>query len=188
MGTACFVYVQPAARSTLAQRSLHACTATPSTCHPLVIAQAVAHQLTQGGSGGEPRTSEARATNYLELRERTAAYMEAHADDFLPFLPLEAAGIGHEAAERMTPTQRIAAYCKCLRETALWGGHPEVQALARLLKTPIVVHQADSAPHIMMPDEPHGRDAADKRLQIVFHQHYYVSGEHYNSVQPLTSR
>lgn len=73
----------------------------------------------------------------------------------------------------------VKSYCSRLVSTAMWGGQPEVQALCAVLRHPITVFQAESAPlHAGTEFEP----AAP--LTISFHQRYYVLGDHYNSVVP----
>ena len=70
----------------------------------------------------------------------------------------------------------------------MWGGHPEIRALACSLGLTVVVYGANHAPITISPD------TADKPssfgsfstneycLRLSFHTHYYALGEHYNSV------
>lgn len=64
-----------------------------------------------------------------------ADYMMAHSEDFIPFLTLESGGFMDDEA--------FVAYCDKVRDTAEWGGQCEIMALAKALKRPIHVYQAD---------------------------------------------
>ena len=64
-----------------------------------------------------------------------------------------------------------------IRDTAEWGGQPELLALARALRRPIRVHARD-APLLEMGAEFDGAP-----LVVAYHRHYYALGEHYNSTE-----
>ena len=74
----------------------------------------------------------------------------------------------------------------------VWGGHPELRALATALLTPIIVHEAGAPPLVIAPiTDEHLRSgiqasgpasSTSAGLQLSFHRHYYALGEHYNSV------
>ena len=100
-------------------------------------------------------------STYAEVRKTCAAFMEAHADDFAPFIEDESFGD----------------HCAKVRSSAEWGGQPEVLALARALNRPIVVFSRDSAPLRM-------GEGADE-IVVTYHRDYYALGEHYNSTEPL---
>ena len=101
-------------------------------------------------------------STYAEVRETCATFMEAHADDFAPFIEDESFGD----------------HCAKVRSSAEWGGQPEVLALARALQRPIVVYSRDSAPLRM-------GDGNGEELVVTYHRDYYALGEHYNSTEPL---
>ena len=100
-------------------------------------------------------------STYTEVRKTCAAFMEAHADDFAPFIEDESFGD----------------HCAKVRSSAEWGGQPEVLALARALHRPIVVYSRDSAPLRM-------GEGSDE-IVVTYHRDYYALGEHYNSTEPL---
>ena len=101
-------------------------------------------------------------STYTEVRKTCAAFMEAHADDFAPFIEDESFGD----------------HCAKVRSSAEWGGQPEVLALARALDRPIVVYSRDSEPLRM-------GESDGEELVVTYHRDYYALGEHYNSTEPL---
>ncbi len=74
--------------------------------------------------------------DFSSLRNIAATYMRSHPDDFLPYLTTEdgdmlsPAGFQQYLADMVDPAQ------------AVWGGQPEVAALAGALGQPITVHRA----------------------------------------------
>ncbi|KAG7252611.1 hypothetical protein CRUP_024727 [Coryphaenoides rupestris] len=73
-----------------------------------------------------------------ELRSRTAEYMRAHVDDFLPFLTHPSMGDMYSAVD-------FEKYCDEVDHTTAWGGQLELRALTEVLKLSIEVIQADAA-------------------------------------------
>jgi len=111
------------------------------------------------------------------MRAVAANYMEAHIDDFLPFLPTTEDPV--EGSGLMTPEQ-FREYCHSVRSTAVWGGEPEIQALTRALNIPIYVLQA-GVPPILVHD-PSDEVSADDMLSqdgvwISYHKKLYGLGE-----------
>jgi len=100
-------------------------------------------------------------STYTEVRKTCASFMEAHADDFAPFIEDESFGD----------------HCAKVRSSAEWGGQPEVLALARALDRPIVVYSRDS--------EPLRMGEGSDEIVVTYHRDYYALGEHYNSTEPL---
>mmetsp|Transcript_7866 Transcript_7866/g.23412 ORF Transcript_7866/g.23412 Transcript_7866/m.23412 type:complete len:281 (+) Transcript_7866:135-977(+) len=105
--------------------------------------------------------------DFASLRRRCADHMEAAPDDYLVFVVPDAAD----------PAAAFAEHCRRVRETAEWGGQPELLALARVLRRPVWVHSRD-APLLKMG----GADAPP--LVLTYHRDYYALGEHYNSTAP----
>ncbi|CAJ2502943.1 Uu.00g103370.m01.CDS01 [Anthostomella pinea] len=142
---------------------------------------AVADQLSQRGiplvsasnidTKGVPR--------YRIVRRAATDYMLAHADDFAPFLD------GGEDLE---------GYTSKIRDTAEWGGHLELMALARRYAVEIKVLQ-DGRTETIAPDEGSKGDADakkkmkmegegdEKRIWLAYYRHGYGLGEHYNSLR-----
>ncbi|KAF8201421.1 hypothetical protein BJ912DRAFT_1115903 [Pholiota molesta] len=76
-------------------------------------------------------------------------------------------------------------YCVTVRDTAVWGGEPEIVALSRAFtfvvqggQPPIVVH------------DPSGETALKVKpaVWISYHRKLYGLGEHYNSLRPIQTR
>ncbi|XP_038664996.1 deubiquitinase OTUD6B isoform X2 [Scyliorhinus canicula] len=108
-----------------------------------------------------------------ELRIQAAEYMRSHVDDFLPFLSNSNTG------DMYTP-EEFEKYCDEIANTTAWGGQLELRALSHVLKMPVEVIQADSAPVTI------GEEYGTKPVILVYMRHAYGLGEHYNSVEQLT--
>ncbi|XP_078543181.1 deubiquitinase OTUD6B isoform X2 [Lissotriton helveticus] len=106
------------------------------------------------------------------LRRQTAEYMRKHISDFLPFSTNPSTG------DMYTP-EAFEKYCDDIESTPAWGGQLELRALSHILKTPIEVVQADSAPIVV------GEEYASEPILLVYMRHAYGLGEHYNSVEQL---
>lgn len=123
--------------------------------------------------------------------------MFSHPDDFLPFLPSEESGL-------MSPKE-FEDYCVSIRDTAVWGGEPEIQALTRAYNIPVHVIQGGNPPIVV--HNPAGGSTDDdiyskRALRISYHRRMYGLGEvcimvstssfhsysyssqHYNSLRP----
>jgi OTU domain-containing protein 6 len=109
------------------------------------------------------------ARSFYDMRALAADYLRQHPDDFAPFMMLEAGGVEY------------ADYCDKVQSTSEWGGQVELRALAAALQRQLWVYDA-AAPVVKMGDEFPGEP-----LKLTFHRHYYSLGDHYNSVQLLSS-
>lgn len=121
---------------------------------------AVADQLALVGI---PLGVEETGQKYKAVRKAAAGYMEEHPDDFAAFLeePLEG-------------------YVEKIRDTAEWGGHLELQALAKAYKVEICVIQDGDVQNIK-PEENASKDAT--KLWLGYYRHGFGLGEHYNSLR-----
>jgi len=125
---------------------------------------------------------------YIALRRAASNYIYTHPDDFLPFLPsIEGEdGTGATNAGFMTPAA-FEQYCVAIRDTAIWGGEPEILALSRAYNVPIHVIQGGT-PSLVVHNPtggPHDDNLREKRvLRISYHRRMYGLGEHYNSLRP----
>ena len=102
--------------------------------------------------------------------------MLAHQDDFLPFLEpsapedLSDSGImNHKGFQR---------YCAAIRNSAEWGGEPEILALSRAYNIPIHVIQG-GRPSIVThnPGDMVGVDDNKRIVRISYHRRMYGLGE-----------
>lgn len=71
-------------------------------------------------------------------------------------------------------------YCVAIRDTATWGGEPEILALSRAYNVPIHVIQGDTPPVVVHnpTGAPQDGDLRKKRaLRISYHRRMYGLGE-----------
>ncbi len=83
----------------------------------------------------------------------------------------------------MTPKQ-FEQYCANIRDTAIWGGEPEIMALSKAFNVPIHVIQG-AKPHVVVhnPDnEPPPENAPVVRIS--YHRRMYGLGEVSHSPVP----
>lgn len=116
---------------------------------------------------------------YAAIRQAASHYMFSHPDDFIPFLPAvggeDSGGIDTGLMTRDVFEQ----YCASVRDTAVWGGEPEIMALSRAYNIPIHVVQGGRPPIVMFnPTDAPSEDADDNRvLRISYHRRMYGLGE-----------
>jgi len=127
--------------------------------------------------------------HYGTTRHIASKYIYNHPDNFLPFLPsMEGEdGVGATDAGMMGPRE-FERYCAAIRDTAVWGGEPEIRALSKAYNVPIHVIQGGTPPIVVHdPAGGHAGDIHDKRaVRISYHRKMYGLGEHYNSLRPKT--
>ena len=135
---------------------------------------AVADQLEQVGiplgeasdsgmEGKEGRGGE----RYKVVRRAAARFMEGHPGDFVAWLdePLEA-------------------HVQKIRDTAEWGGHLELLALARTYNVEICVLQAGGAQTIEPGSGAEGKaKTGPEKIWLAYYRHGFGLGEHYNSLR-----
>jgi len=118
---------------------------------------------------------------YVTTRAVAANYIESHPDDFLPFLPSTE---GEDSAGATDPglmsPQQFQQYCQAVRDSAVWGGEPEIQALSRAFNVPIYVVQGGVPP--VVAHHPSGNPEANKAMKedgvwISYHRRMYRLGE-----------
>lgn len=119
-------------------------------------------------------------SHYGTTRHVAAKYIYNHPEEFLPFLPsIEGEdGIGATDAGMMGPRE-FERYCAAIRDTAVWGGEPEILALSKAYNVPIHVIQGGSPPIVIHdPAGGHAGDVNDKRAaRISYHRKMYGLGE-----------
>ncbi|RDW60912.1 OTU-like cysteine protease [Coleophoma cylindrospora] len=128
---------------------------------------AVADQLSQAGIPLNPGNEEvAENERYKVVRHAAAKYIQGHPDDFVAWLdePLED-------------------YVHKIRDTAEWGGHLELLALAKTYNVEICVLQNGPPQNI----EP-GLDGQEPgKIWLAYYRHGFGLGEHYNSLRKRPS-
>ncbi len=106
--------------------------------------------------------------------------MWEHVDDFLPFLP-STGGEDTEGANTagLMSIKQYEQYCVAIRDTGVWGGEPEIQALSRAYNVPIHVIQGGVPPVVV--HDPSGSNTDDihikRALRISYHRRMYGLGE-----------
>ncbi|KAJ7219226.1 hypothetical protein GGX14DRAFT_435174 [Mycena pura] len=130
--------------------------------------------------------------SYVTTRTAASTYIYTHPDEFLPFLPSVAGEDGTGSADPglMSPRE-FEQYCASIRDTAVWGGEPEILALCRAYNVPIHVVQAGRPPVVVHNPIGSSTDAQvmDQRVvRISYHRRMYGLGEHYNSLRPRSTR
>lgn len=104
-----------------------------------------------------------------QLRKEAGDYIIANSDDFIPFLFDE---------ETMT-MKNIDDYVDQIVNTAMWGGDLEILALSKVYDCPISVMMSGRAPLRM------NEQGSNPELKLVYYQHAFGLGEHYNSLHDL---
>eukprot|EP00927_Polykrikos_kofoidii_P079132 TRINITY_DN75925_c0_g1_i1.p1 TRINITY_DN75925_c0_g1~~TRINITY_DN75925_c0_g1_i1.p1 ORF type:complete len:269 (+),score=31.05 TRINITY_DN75925_c0_g1_i1:103-807(+) len=120
--------------------------------------RAVADQLDSEGS-----------TAHASYRERCVDYLQSHRADFEPFIE-----------------EPFDQYCSRMREATTWGGHVEVQALARDQGINVLIYQPSDVgqPEALLTSAIEVITSGDEGrcLQLSFHPSHH-HGAHYNSVR-----
>ncbi|CAL3967217.1 unnamed protein product [Diplocarpon coronariae] len=124
---------------------------------------AVADQLLQAGISLGPDSEDMKeGESYKVTRMAAANYMERHPDDFVAWLD-----------------EPLGQYVEKIRNTAEWGGHLELLALAKNYNVEICVLQDGAQQNI-----EGGRKDSEK-IWLAYYRHGFGLGEHYNSLRKL---
>ncbi|KAJ6783064.1 hypothetical protein PWT90_05389 [Aphanocladium album] len=113
--------------------------------------------LTKAPSSTSSSSSTPKEPAYKTVRRAATDFMSTHSDDFAPFVE----GDFGEYLDRM-------------RDTAEWGGEPELMALARAYGVGIRVVQDGRTEEI---------GEGDRMVWLAYYRHGYGLGEHYNSLR-----
>ncbi|WFD04682.1 ubiquitinyl hydrolase 1 [Malassezia vespertilionis] len=106
--------------------------------------------------------------------KRAAACVAPGTDMFIPFITdLDETYANVDAnSEALSSTDKFMQYCDAVENTSIWGGHPEILALANVLHTSVHIFQAE------MPIVKIGEEFTDKApLQISYHVKMFGLGE-----------
>jgi OTU domain-containing protein 6 len=126
---------------------------------------AVADQLSQHGIplGAETETELKEDQRYKVVRKAAARYIEGHPDDFVAWLD-----------------EPLDQYVEKIRNTAEWGGHLELLALAKTYDVEICVLQ-DGTAQTIEPDSNGSKEP--EKIWLAYYRHNFGLGEHYNSLR-----
>ncbi|KAH9817469.1 hypothetical protein DFH28DRAFT_1081161 [Melampsora americana] len=116
---------------------------------------------------------------YSTCRTMAAEYMRQHPDDFIHYLPAADDGID----EGLMSKDQYNQHCDQVRDSAQWGGEPEILALSKCFKFPIHVIQAFTST-LKIGEEEFNQFRSHQSLKISYHRKSYGLGEHYNSLRP----
>ncbi|RYP71078.1 hypothetical protein DL771_005012 [Monosporascus sp. 5C6A] len=103
---------------------------------------------------------------YRAVRRRATDYMEAHPDDFAPFLD-----------------EPLSSYVPKIRDTAEWGGQLELAALANAYGVEIKVVQDGRTETVEPSSSDGGEEQPRETIWLAYYRHGYGLGEHYNSLR-----
>lgn len=106
------------------------------------------------------------AKDYSNVRIAAAAYITAHPDDFAPFME-----------------EPIDSYTHKIECTAEWGGHLELQAIAKAFNVKVNVLQATGQIEHVQPDT-----STDQEVWLAYYKHSFGLGEHYNALKKAPAR
>lgn len=101
------------------------------------------------------------AKDYQTVRVAAADFMKAHPDDFAPFME-----------------EPIDSYTHKIKSTAEWGGHLELQAIAKAFMININVLQANGHVEKIQPESTTQTD-----IWLAYYKHSFGLGEHYNALK-----
>ncbi|KAF9464651.1 hypothetical protein BDZ94DRAFT_1161340 [Collybia nuda] len=121
--------------------------------------------------------------NYTTVRQTASQYMLSHPNDFIPFLPAFEEDMGGDAEGGIMSLEGFDRYCASIRDTAVWGGEPEILALSRAYDVPIHVIQGGRPP-VVVHNPRDGPVDEGRIVRISYHRKMYGLGEHYNSLRP----
>lgn len=125
-----------------------------------------------------PTHSQDEQYTYQLCRRLASDYMRDHPDEFIHYLPGQDDGL----EDGLMSKTDYEIHCDQVRDSARWGGEPEILALSKCLEYSIHIVQAFQ-PIMKISDEEffelRGRDA----LTISYHRKSYGLGEHYNSLR-----
>lgn len=105
-------------------------------------------------------------TTVPELRKNAGNYILQNPDDFTPFL----------FDEETMSMKNIEEYVDKLVNTPMWGGDLEILALSKVYDSPISVMMSGRAALKM------NEEGLNPELKLVYYQHAFGLGEHYNSL------
>lgn len=76
----------------------------------------------------------------------------------------------------LTPAQ-FEHYCSSIKDTATWGGEPEIVALSRAFKIPIHIVQGGKPSIVVHEPEGEHANSVGNVLRISYHRKLYGLGE-----------
>ena len=118
--------------------------------------------------------------SFMALRQIAAEYMRKNADHFKHFIGDGDLTENVDGSGTTDADTAFEMYCNEVENTAAWGGHVEIEALSRALKSHIQVFSAGMTA-VDVGEE--FKESGGPTLQLCYLRHAYGLGEHYNSVK-----
>lgn len=112
----------------------------------------------------EPSSDGTKQRGYTFTRKAAGEYISSHPDDFVPFL---------EEGETLD------GHVRKVTNTAEWGGHMELLALAKEYGVTVKVVQAQGVGVTVM----NGDEGQKADVWLAYHRKGYGLGEHYNALR-----
>jgi len=116
-------------------------------------------QVTGSGPHSEP---------YRNVRFAAADFISKHPGDFAPFLE-----------------EPLDSYVQKIRDTAEWGGQPELQAIAGAYHVEINVLQADGKVERIRSGKENDDAEKNDGIWLAYYRHSFGLGEHYNALKKM---
>lgn len=110
---------------------------------------------------------------HAAIRTKAVEYISSHRDEFIPFLAVPETEVVEGG---LMNTNQFEAYCEAMRNTATWGGEPEIFALARAFDLPIHVIQS-TKPNIVVHEPEGGSRPGQHPIRVSYHRHQFGLGE-----------
>jgi len=111
---------------------------------------------------------------YTEMRHLAAEELSNHREEYEPFFIVD----DNDSNNVVSFDQHI----QQVRNTAEWGGHIELRALAKALHRTIMVYSTTTTTSSPLTIDSGDNNNNDKQILLTYHRHYYALGEHYNSL------
>lgn len=110
------------------------------------------------------------SSTYSEMRHLAAEELTNNREEYEPFFIAEDSTVSFEQ------------HIQQVRDTAEWGGHIELRALAKALHKNIMVYSATAPSPLKIDCGDNSND--HNQILLTYHRHYYALGEHYNVLVP----
>lgn len=108
------------------------------------------------------------SSTYTKMRHLAAEELTNNRKEYEPFFIAEDSTVSFDQ------------HIQQVRDTAEWGGHMELRALAKALNRTIMVYSATTAAPLQIDSGDSCND--DNQILLTYHRHYYALGEHYNAL------
>uniref|UniRef100_A0A3B0N142 OTU-like cysteine protease, putative n=1 Tax=Theileria annulata TaxID=5874 RepID=A0A3B0N142_THEAN len=109
--------------------------------------------------------------NYMELRRLIVDHLKSSQNEYESFLAV------NNTSD--SPSINYLTYCENMLKDGEWGSELEIIVLTKLLNCNIKIHNSYNTIEYNSPNN------SGATLNISYHKHQYLLGEHYNSIIPI---